>query len=59
MQKSSLFQQRLSVILKKSKLHFIILHVVLKAVARKCSVKKVFLEILKNSKENICASVSF
>ena len=29
------------------------------AVARRCSVKKVFLEILQNSQENICARVSF
>ena len=26
---------------------------------RKCSVKKVFLEILQNSQENTCAEVSF
>ena len=29
------------------------------AVVRKCSVKKVFLEILLNSQENTCATVSF
>ena len=29
------------------------------AVARRCSVKKVFLEISQNSQENICARVSF
>ena len=29
------------------------------AVTRKCSVKKVFLEILQNSQENTCARVSF
>ena len=29
------------------------------AVARRCSVKKVFLEILQNSQENTCARVSF
>ena len=29
------------------------------AVAPKCSVKEVFLEILQNSKENTCARVSF
>ena len=29
------------------------------AVARRCSVKKVFLEILQNSQENNCARVSF
>ena len=29
------------------------------AVARKCSVKKVFLEISQNSQENSCARVSF
>ena len=29
------------------------------AVARRCSVKKVFLEILRNSQENTCARVSF
>ena len=28
-------------------------------VARRCSVKKVFLEISQNSQENICARVSF
>ena len=28
-------------------------------VARKCSVKKGFLEILQNSQENTCAGVSF
>ena len=30
-----------------------------KAVTRRCSVKKVFLEILLNSQENTCARVSF
>ena len=29
------------------------------AVARKCSVKKMFLEISQNSQENTCAIVSF
>ena len=29
------------------------------AVARRCSVKKVFLEISQNSQENTCARVSF
>ena len=29
------------------------------AVARRCSVKKVFLEISQNPQENICARVSF
>ena len=29
------------------------------AVTRRCSLKKVFLEILQNSQENICARVSF
>ena len=29
------------------------------AVARRCSIKKVFLEISQNSQENICATVSF
>ena len=29
------------------------------AVARMCSVKKVFIEILQNSQKNICARVSF
>ena len=29
------------------------------AVIQKCSVKKLFLEILQNSRENICAKVSF
>ena len=29
------------------------------AVARRCSIKKVFLELLKNSQENTCARVSF
>ena len=29
------------------------------AVARKCSVKKVFLEVSQNSQENTCARVSF
>ena len=29
------------------------------AVVRRCSVKKVFLEILLNSQENTCATVSF
>ena len=32
---------------------------VFKAVARRCSVKKVFLEISLNSQENTCARVSF
>ena len=30
-----------------------------KAVARRCSLKKVFLEISQNSQENTCAGVSF
>ena len=29
------------------------------AVVRRCSVKKVFLEILQNSQENTCARISF
>ena len=33
--------------------------VVLEAVAQRCSVKKVFLEISQNSQENTCARVSF
>ena len=32
---------------------------VTEAVARRCSVKKVFLEISQNSQENTCARVSF
>ena len=31
----------------------------LEAILRRCSVKKVFLEILQNSLENTCARVSF
>ena len=31
----------------------------MEAVAQRCSVKKVFLEISQNSQENTCASVSF
>ena len=31
----------------------------LEAVAQRCSVKKVFLEISQNSQENTCASASF
>ena len=30
-----------------------------KAVAQRCSIKKVFLEIFQNSQENTCARVSF
>ena len=33
--------------------------VVLQAVARRCSVKKVFLKISQNSQENTCVRVSF
>ena len=32
---------------------------VTEAVAQRCSVKKLFLEISQNSQENTCASVSF
>ena len=32
---------------------------VLEAVVRRCSVRKVFLEISQNSQENTCARVSF
>ena len=31
----------------------------LEAVAQRCSVKKMFLEVLQNSQENICARISF
>ena len=31
----------------------------IEAVAQRCSIKKVFLEILENSEENTCARVSF
>ena len=31
----------------------------IKAVAQRCSIKKVFLEISQNTQENICARVSF
>ena len=34
-------------------------HQILEAVAQRCSVKKVFLEISKNSQENTCPRVSF
>ena len=34
-------------------------HVYTEAVARRCSVKKVFLEISQNSQENNCVRVSF
>ena len=37
-------------------LHFTLL---IKAVAQRCSLKKVFLEISQNSQENTCARVSF
>ena len=36
-----------------------IINISKEAVVRRCSVKKVFLEISENSQENICASVSF
>ena len=35
------------------------LYYVLEAVTQRCSVKKVFLEISKNSHENTCARISF
>ena len=35
------------------------MHGITEAVARKCSVKKVFLEISQNSQENTCVRVSF
>ena len=35
------------------------LHLFAEAVVRRCSVKKVFLEISQNSQENTCARVSF
>ena len=35
------------------------MHALPEAVARRCSVKKVFLEISQNSQENTCARVSF
>ena len=38
---------------------FICLFVSLEAVARRCSVKKVLLEISENSQENTCATVLF
>ena len=37
--------------------HFLIFFFYSKAVARRCSVKKGFLEILQNSQENACARV--
>ena len=33
--------------------------VITEAVAQRCSIKKVFLEILQNSQENTCASLFF
>ena len=33
--------------------------IIVKAVAQRCSMKKVFLEISQNSQENTCARVSF
>ena len=38
---------------------FVCFFVSLEAVPRRCSVKKVFLEISENSRENTCARVSF
>ena len=54
-----------AVIFCESKFHFLILCPVLmalicvEAVAQRCSVNKVLLEISQNSQENICARVSF
>ena len=40
--------------------HISVFHIVfLEAVAKRCSVQKVFLEISQNSQENTCARVSF
>ena len=44
---------QLSAFIKKKK------KTVLEAVAQRCSVEKVFLEISQNSRENTCARVSF
>ena len=41
------------------RLVFFIKYQLTEAVVRRCSVKKVFLEILQNSQENTCARVSF
>ena len=41
------------------KLFLFFISVLLEAVAQRCSVKKVFLEISQNSQENTCARVSF
>ena len=38
---------------------FIIVKLIAQAVVRRCSVKKVSLEISQNSQENTCARVSF
>ena len=35
------------------------IQVIIEAVVRRCSVKKVFIEISQNSRENTCARVSF
>ena len=47
------FSQRIILIIFQMKI------VATEAVAQRCSVKKVFLEILQNSQENTCARVSF
>ena len=48
--RQSVFKQRLIRATKKKHLE---------AVARSCSVRKVFLEVLQNSQENACARASF
>ena len=45
--------------LRSIKLYTPIEHPITRSSHRKCSVKKVFLEILQNSQENICGRVSF
>ena len=47
-----------NLVLKNSSIFFLWL-IKLEAVVRRCSVKRVFLEILQNSQENTCARVSF
>ena len=53
------FEFSLIHVLKQKTEYLVENYISLEAVVRRCSVKKVFLEILQNSQENTCAGISF
>ena len=53
------FKKFATVLIPKLLIGFVRLSQITEAVTRRCSVEKMFVEVLQNSQENTCARVSF